>query len=295
MTNLDKNFTSDSVSVNGTKIHYVRAGHGPAIILLHGFPEDWSEFQPIMPRLAEHYTVVAPDLRGIGGSTPAGAGFDSGSMAEDVYQLALTLKLTRAYIVGHDIGGHVAFALVRKYPDVARGAMILDAPIPGLPGWDEAGADPNNWHIRFMQIPGLAEKLVTGRQADFLQYFYSFGKISPKMATAYAAAYAAPEQLHAIFEMYRALAQSAKSNTAQSGPNQVPIYFGTGEKSPFSKLVPAIAQGLRANGFSKVETGVIPNAVHYVVDDNPAAVAELIERPALLPAKGSLRLVETSH
>jgi pimeloyl-ACP methyl ester carboxylesterase len=163
--------------------------------------------------------------------------------------------------------------------------MVLDTPIPGLPGWDEAQGDPSAWHIRFMQVPGLAEKLVTGRQAAYFSYFYSFGKITPEIAARYEQAYAAPAQLHAVFEMYRALPASAKINSAQSGRVDVPIFLGAGEKSPFAKLVPTIAEGLHANGFAQVETGLIPDAVHYVVDDNPDGVAALIERQVSRTAK----------
>jgi pimeloyl-ACP methyl ester carboxylesterase len=103
------------------------------LILVHGFPEDWYEFHRLMPRLAKRFTVIAVDLRGIGGSTATPGGYDGTNMAEDVRQLAAELKLERIYIVGHDLGGMVTYAFVRRYPEVTRGAMILDVPIPGVP------------------------------------------------------------------------------------------------------------------------------------------------------------------
>ena len=285
LAELGNGFVSETVPVNGIRLHYVRGGQGPAVILLHGFPEDWSEYLAIMPRLAKRFTVIAIDLRGVGGSTAAPSGYDSATLAEDVQQLASALKLSRVYLVGHDIGGQVAYAFARKHPENARGAMILDTPIPGLPGWEEALHDPTVWHIQFMQVPGLAEKLVTGRQADYFQYFYSFGKITPKMAARYEQAYATPAQLHAVFEMYRAMPTSAKSNGTNSGPDDLPIFLGAGAKSPFARLLPTIAQGLHANGFAHVETGLIPDSIHYLVDDDPTAVADLIEQQAAMSAK----------
>jgi pimeloyl-ACP methyl ester carboxylesterase len=166
-TGLDKEFASETAKVNGITLHYVRGGKGNAVILIHGFPQDWFEYHAIMPRLAKQFTVIAVDLRGVGGSTAIEGGYDAANMAKDIRELAETLNLERVYIVGHDIGGQVAYAFVRRYPDATRGAMIIDTPVPGTEGWNEIQGDPIMWHVRFMQVPGLAEKLVIGRQADY--------------------------------------------------------------------------------------------------------------------------------
>ena len=277
---LDKVFLSESAIVNGTTLHYVRGGTGPAVILIHGFPQDWLEYRTIMPRLAKQFTVLAVDLRGIGGSTPASDGYDAANMAEDIYQLASVLKLKQVYIVGHDIGGHVAYAFVRRFPQMTRGAMILDTPIPGIEGWEEVQGAPFMWHMHFMQVPGLAEKLVDGRQAAYLGYFFQFGEFTQEEIAHYIKAYGTGAQLHAIFEMYRAFPANAQFNAAERGPMPHPLFFGTGDGSPFAKLVPKIAAGLRANGCTHVETGLIHGAVHYLVEDQPDQVTELIERYA---------------
>ena len=279
-TGLGKEFASETAHVNGITLHYVRGGHGPAVILIHGFPEDWFEYRPIMPRLAKRFTVIAVDLRGIGGSTATAAGYDAANMAEDIRQLVSTLKLEHVYIVGHDIGGHVAFAFFRRYPQITRGAMILDTPIPGIDGWKEIQGDPHMWHVHFMQVPGLAEKLVDGRQADYFGYFFHFGKFTPPEVDHYLNAYATPAQLHSVFEMYRAFPENARFNQAQRERNDVPLFLGAGEGSPFAQLLPKIAADLRAHGCTHVQTGLIPGAVHYVVEDQPDAVSDLIERYA---------------
>jgi pimeloyl-ACP methyl ester carboxylesterase len=280
VTELGKQFASETATVNGIALHYVRGGKGPPIILIHGFPQDWFEYHAIMPRLARQFTVIAIDLRGVGGSTATPGGYDAANMAEDVYQLVLALKLERVYVVGHDIGGQVTYAFVRRYPQVTRGAMILDTPIPGIEGWDEIQGDPSMWHVRFMQVPSLPEKLVTGRQSAYLGYFLNFGKFAPGEVARYVKAYATPAQLHAAFEMYRAFPANAQFNVVQRGPNEVPLFYGAGEKSPFAKLVPKVAEGLRANGFTHLETALIPDSIHYLVEDQPDAVADLIERHA---------------
>jgi len=277
---LGEGFASETARVHGITVHYVRGGKGPAVILIHGFPQDWFEYHAIMPRLAKQFTVIAVDLRGVGGSTATPGGYDAANMAEDVHQLAAALKLERVYIVGHDIGGMVAYAFVRHYPQETRGAMILDVPLPGIAGWDEIQGHPAMWHVRFMEVPGLAEKLGAGRQADYFGYFFKFGKFTPNDVDHFVKAYATPAQLHAVFEMYRAFPTNAQFNAAQGGPNDVPMLLTFGDGSPFAQLLPKIAEGLRANGCAHVETGLIRGAVHYVVEDQPEAVADLIERYA---------------
>jgi pimeloyl-ACP methyl ester carboxylesterase len=284
-TGLGDEFASESATVNGITLHYVRGGNGPAVILVHGFPEDSFEYHAIMPQLAKQFTVIAVDLRGVGASTAKPGGYDAANMAEDVHQLVAALKLDRVYIVGHDIGGQVAYAFVRRYPEATRGAMILDTAIPGIAGWDEIQGHPAMWHVRFMQVPGLAEKLVVGRQADYFGYFFQFGKFTPSDEAHYAKAYATLAQLHAMFEMYRAFPANAQFNATERGPNGVPLLLAAGDGSPFAQLVPKIAEGLRSNGCAHVETSFIRGAVHYVVEDQPETVTDLIERYASVNAQ----------
>lgn len=161
-----------------------------------------------------------------------------------------------------------------------RGAMILDSTIPGVAGWDESMAGPGVWHVGFMQVPGLSEKLITGRVADYLDYFSQFAKFSSGDKTHYVKAYETPAQRRAAFEIYRAFPANVEFNRAQRRENNVPLFVGAGEKSPFAMLIPKIAEGLRSDGFTHVQTRLIRGAVHYVVEDQPEAVTDLIERYA---------------
>jgi pimeloyl-ACP methyl ester carboxylesterase len=271
-------FESATVRANGSSLHYVRGGHGPAIILIHGFPEDWVEYRAIMPRLAKRLTAVAVDLPGVGKSGPAANGYDTAHMATDIHALAAVLNLERPYIVGHDLGGLTTYAYVRQFPGSLRGAMILDVPMPGLAGSEEAGS--GFWHVGFIQAPkGLAEKLVVGRQAAFLGWFYDLGKFTPTERAYFIQAYGAP-QLHAAFEIYRALPKDGGWNADQTAPNSVPLVVAVGEKSFFNALLPTFVEGYRAKGMTHVESARIPDAGHYLLADNPEAVADLIERSA---------------
>jgi pimeloyl-ACP methyl ester carboxylesterase len=271
-------FTSEMLQANGTNLHFVRGGNGPGIILIHGMPEDWTEYRAIMPRLAERFTVVAVDLPGIGRSEPAANGYDAANLAADIHALAETLDMDRPYVVGHDLGGIVTYAYVRRFPGSLRGAMVLDVPVPGIAGWDEAVA--GLWHIGFIQAPGqLAEKLITGREAIYFEQDFATARFTPAQRAHYVEIYDAP-QLHAAFEIYRAFPQNAEFNASQTTPNPVPLLVAVGEESPFAVHLSTFVEGYRARGMTRVEGATIPDAGHFVMADNPDVVAGLIERAA---------------
>ncbi len=282
LATLGGGLVSSTAQANGTTLYYVRGGTGPAIILLHGFPEDWYEYHRVMPLLAKRFTVVAVDLRGIGGSAPTPDGYDAANMAEDVHQLAGHLHLEHVYVVGHDIGGMVAYAFLRRYAESSRGVMLLDAPVPGLGPWDAVKANPIIWHIHFQQTPDLPEQLIAGREAIYFRHFLDSGTFSDADVARYARAYAAPEHLRALLEIYRAFPANEKFNAAQRSAISLPLVLAPGENSPFEKLMPAFAEALRDHGCANVKIETIKNSVHYVVDEQPEAVAQLIERYASL-------------
>lgn len=277
----DKGLSFGTARVHGAVLHFAKAGRGPALILLHGFPQDWSEWRPIIARLAKRYTVIAPDLRGIGQSTAGSAKFDAATMASDVHELAKVLKLERPYVVGHDIGGIVAHAYARMFAKDVRGAMILDVPVPGLDGWDEANSGPKAWHVGFLQVPDLPETLVAGgRQDAFLSYFLRMGRHDAADMAEALKAYASTAQFHAACEMYRAFDDNADFGREQRGLNDVPIVYGTGDGSPFADLAERIVKALKGSGFTNVTGATVKDAVHYLVADNPDATAALIEQHA---------------
>ena len=250
-------FTSASMRVSGMTLHYVRGGTGPAVLLLHGFPEDWSAYRNVMPYLSSKFTIVAVDLPGIGGSTAKAGGYSAADMASDIHQLQGRLHLQHAYLVGHDVGGMVAYAFVRRYPQALRGAMILDAPLPGLAPWKQFIAQPFVWHIHFQQVPGLPEELVAGRQAVYFRHFLDPAHFSDVAVARYAGSYATPDQLHAAFEIYRAFPADAKFNASRHDRIDVPIVLLAGSESPVAKDLRIIAAALRAHGCTSVrlETG----------------------------------------
>lgn len=277
---LGAGFSSGRARVNGTTLYFVRGGSGPALILIHGFPEDWYEFHRVMPILARRFTVIAVDLRGVGLSDATAGGYDAANLAEDIRQLAVQLELDRPYIVGHDIGAMVAYAFARSYPQLARGAMIIDAPLAGIGPWQEIKADPMVWHVYFHQVPGLAEKLVAGRQATYFGYFLNPAIFSDAELTHYAASYGDADHLRAAFEFYRAFPADEVFDQTHNSPTDLPLVLAAGETSPLNKFVPRLAEAMREHGCENVKTDVVLNSSHYVADQQPEAVAAMIERNA---------------
>ena len=165
---LSAGFAAETASVNGTTIYYVRGGRGPALVLLHGFPQDWFEWRRVMPRLAQRFTVIAVDLRGVGGSAPSVAGYAAVDLAEDVHQLIDGLGLDPAHVVGHDVGGWVAYAFARRFPGSARTVMLLETLVPGIEPWLDLNVDVPLWHGAFHMVPGLPEALVAGLAGGLL-------------------------------------------------------------------------------------------------------------------------------
>ena len=276
----DRGLSFGTARVHGAVLHFARSGRGPALILLHGFPQDWSEWRLVMARLARRYTVVAVDLRGIGQSTDGSSRFDAATMAADVHELAAALKLDRPYVVGHDLGGMVAHACARLFPKDVRGAMILDVPVPGLDGWDDAIGGPDAWHVGFLQTPDLPETLVAGRHVAFLAHFLAMGDHMDEQIAEALKAYASPAQFHAACEMHRAFPANVAFGKEKRGLSDVPIVYGTGDGSPFAGLAQRIAAALKDSGFADVTKATVPDAVHYLVADNPEGVAALIEAHA---------------
>jgi pimeloyl-ACP methyl ester carboxylesterase len=276
-------FKEASVGLPEGKLHYVAGGQGPVLILLHAFPEDWSEWRRVAPLLAGRFTVIMPDLRGLGGSTTTSERFDAEAMAADIAMLMANRGIADAYLVGHDIGGPVAYALARVQPRRVRGVMLIESPLIGMPTWDKIKGSPEMWHVGFHQTANLPEQLLAGREDIYVRHFlelFSGGKAPDEADVArYAAAYRAPERLHALLSIYRQFDKEEAFNRAHQEPMGIPITVVGGERV-FGPLVDGMVQDLRGWGATHVQGVVVPNAGHYVADEQPEALAALITAKA---------------
>jgi pimeloyl-ACP methyl ester carboxylesterase len=162
---------SKFATIDGIKIHYFTAGHGPAVILLHGYTQTSRMWRPLIPKLTDKFTVIAPDLPGIGESDIPKDGLDMKTAAIRMHALAKSIGITKARVVGHDIGLMVAYAYAAQFPSEVEKLVVMDAFLPGVPGWELAYNDPNMWHFRFHGP--TPEGLVQGREKIYFAYFWN--------------------------------------------------------------------------------------------------------------------------
>lgn len=268
-------FRHGEAQVNGVRLHYVIGGQGIPVVLLHGWPQTWYEWRKIMPALAEKYTVIAPDLRGMGDSERTEGGYDASTTAEDIFSLVHSLGFEQIYLVGHDVGVSTAYAYAARYREAVRRLVILDVPLEGF-GREEVAQKRGIWHFGFYQAPGsLAESLVEGRERILLQWFFSRA-VNPVAFTQedideYVRCYSGRESLRAGFKYYRSFSTNAQQFQEYSKQKlQIPVlalggeYSGAG--SPFYSL---------AQLAEHVSGGMIPQCGHYIAEEQPD---ELVRR-----------------
>jgi pimeloyl-ACP methyl ester carboxylesterase len=209
------NFTHQMTTVNGVNIHYVIGGKGAPLMLLHGFGQNWYMWNRLLPALSKHFTVIAPDLRGIGESGKPAGGYDKKTMATDMHELAKKLGFKHINLAGHDIGLMVAYAYAAQYPDEVKKIALLDALLPGVePVWHQVSTTA--WHFGFFARP-VAGTLVAGQERIFLTDFwpivgYVKNPFTKTEIDEFVRAYAKPGAITGSFRWFGAFPQDAKDN-----------------------------------------------------------------------------------
>ena len=150
-------FSHRKASVNGIQMHYLIGGQGDPVVLLHGWPETWYAWHKVMPALAKNYTVIAPDLRGLGDSSKPPTGYDGKTLAEDIHQLVGKLGFKTIFLVGHDIGSFVVYPYAAAHPSEVRRLVVMDVPPPGFFPPPSVNGGPLLWWIIFHQTPDVPE------------------------------------------------------------------------------------------------------------------------------------------
>ncbi|MFE6858075.1 alpha/beta fold hydrolase [Nocardia sp. NPDC057668] len=215
------------IETNGITANVALAGSGPAIVLLHGFPHTWRLWTEIIGPLAEHYRVIAPDLRGFGASTRAPDGYDAGALAEDIAGILDALGEPTAAVVAIDAGTPVAVLLALRRPGRVRRLVVMEALLGRLPGAEDFLAAGPPWWFGFHAVPGLAETVLRGNEARYIDWFLATGTrgrgVRPDIHAAFVAAYTEDDALRCAFSYYRDLPASARQlELAAAGRLTVP-------------------------------------------------------------------------
>jgi pimeloyl-ACP methyl ester carboxylesterase len=265
----DESIASQRAIVDGIKLHYLTAGKGPAVILLHGYTQTSRMWRPLIPRLAERFTVIAPDLPGIGDSDIPKDGLDMKNAAIRIHTLAKQLNIENARVVGHDIGLMVAYAYAAMYPNEVEKLVVMDAFLPGVEGWEPYYNSPNIWHFRFHG--SIPEGLVAGREKIYFSFFWNdlaadkTHSLSQVDREAYEAAYSQPGRMRAGWAYFTAFLQTAKDfeELAKTKLN-MPVLSIAGEKASAGTLH-AQMKVVATN----VTVVTLPNTGHWIMEERP--------------------------
>ena len=269
---------SKFAEVNGVKLHYLVAGKGDPVVLLHGFAQTSHMWRPLIAKLSDKHTVIAPDLRGFGQSSTPDGGYTKKAMAQDIHALVKSLKYDRIRLVGHDIGLMVAYAYAAQYPSEVDRIVLMEAFLPGVGEWNNVFLLRDLWHFHFFGKTPLA--LVTGRERTYLEHFWNdFAADATKSVPEadrkfYAKEYARPGHMKAGMEVFRAFPQDA-TEFAELAKTKLPMpmLVLSGEKAGGTFL---IEQGKMVA--TNVEGVLVPGRGHWLMEEAPdQVIPKLVE------------------
>jgi pimeloyl-ACP methyl ester carboxylesterase len=264
-----KKFVSRTAKVDSAKIHYTTGGSGPAVILLHGFAETSRMWSPILNELGKRFMVIAPDLPGIGDSSIPNAGMDVKTAAVQIHDLARSLGVTKARVVGHVIGLMAAYAYAAMFPSETEKLAVMDAFLPGVDGWEPIYNAPTYWHFRFNGP--TPEALVKGREHTYFGFFWNNlaadkNRSIPKAdRKAYLAAYSRPGRMQASWKYFAAWPQTAEDFAQLSKTKlTMPVLSIGGDKS----LGQALAEQMKLVA-TDVTVVIVKNSGHWILEEQP--------------------------
>ncbi len=269
---------SRTAKIDNVELHYLTAGRGPAVILLHGFAETSRMWRPIIPLLTEKFTVIAPDLPGIGDSSIPADKIDMLSAASRIHALVRSLRIEKAKVVGHDIGLMVAYAYAAQFPNETEKLAVMDAFLPGVPGWEAIYNAPNIWHFRFNgEYP---EELVQGRERTYFEYFWNVlaadktRSLPEADRKAYTEAYSKPGRMRAAWAYFASWPQLAKDFAKLSQTKlTMPVLSIGGEKSLGNEL--AAQMKLVATDVTVV---VLKDTGHWILEERPKETSQALTK-----------------
>ena len=268
---------SRTANTGGITLHYLTAGSGEPLILLHGYTQTSEMWRPLIPELAKRFTVVAPDLPGIGGSPIPDSGLDMKTAATRIHALAVALHVKKARVVGHDIGLMVAYAYAAQFPAEVEKLVVMDAFLPGVGDWEATYHNPALWHFFF--TGPTPELLVKGRERTYFEHFWNDFAADKKRSLpeadrrAYAAAYARAGRMRAGWAYFAAFPQTARDFAELAKKKlSLPVLVISGEKAGGDGL----GRQLKLVA-SNVTVVVLKDTGHWVMEERPAETAAALK------------------
>lgn len=271
-----QSIVSKASEVDGIQLHYLEAGRGPAVILLHGYAETSRMWRPLIPLLEGKFRVIAPDLPGIGDSDIPREGLDMKNAAIRIHKLARSLGITKARVVGHDIGLMVAYAYAAQFPEETEKLVVMDAFLPGVGAWRDVYDNPDIWHFRFHGP--TPEALVQGRERIYFEHYWNdfaadkSHSLPEADRVAYTEAYSRPGRMRSGWRYFESFPQTAKDFEALSQTKlTMPVLAVGGEKANgdvLGKQMPLVA--------TNSTTVVLKNTGHWLMEENFKETSEVL-------------------
>lgn len=251
------------------------------ILLIHGFPETSYQFHNVIPLFSDAgYRVIAPDYRGAGLSSKPLTGYTKTQMAEDLHILIqdyLGIK-DKIHIVGHDIGGMIAYAYTSRYADDVASVIWGECPLPGTSSYEEVKTTPALFHFGFHQIRDLPEALITGKEREYITHFYNklaynSAGITKEDVDVYTLAFSQPGAMRCGLEVYRSFEQDAEENRKwleDNGKVRVPSLLMMGAQSGLGEL----AETMATEAHEGAEVLQVDASGHWIAEENPEGFAK---------------------
>jgi pimeloyl-ACP methyl ester carboxylesterase len=275
----NENYDSLFANVNGVRLHYLKSGTGKTpLVLIHGFGDDARMWLPLFADFGKDYTIIAPDLRGLGQSSTEKTGYDKKTAAVDIHELVKSLGYKDIYLVGHDIGLMVAYAYAAQFPTEVKKLVLMDAPIPGVGDiWEKVYTNPALWHFHFVYSPTALE-LVTGRERVFLEHVWqSFGgdltKFKEEEKRMYAQSYSQPGVMRDAFEYFKAFEPTDATDNRNFAKTKLPMPLLVIEGEKGMNGILAIQAALISDHVKAIK---FPSG-HWLMEEKPVEIAAALK------------------
>lgn len=264
------------VDVGGVRHHYAEAGQGEPLVLIHGFPQNWYMWRKVIPELAKHYRVIAPDMRGAGWSDAPKGGYGKEQIADEIATFMDAVGAPRARVMAHDWGGYVGFMLALRHPEKVEKYVALNIATP----WPSAKALPDAWRFAYQPVLGtplLGAALLRSTSVirTMLERAAEHDTWSPGDVEAFAGPYRDPAHAAAGSAMYRTFLARELLPWARGAYADATLEPSTlllvGAKDPVIR--PELVEGFERHS-RDMRAEFIPDAGHFLAEERPDVVLD---------------------